>query len=308
MTTIGDYVSHYEELLNKAGISDARLEVLYMLSEITGKTSTQLSLAMRDVWNFSPEVEDELEKASRRRAKHEPVAYIFERAYFYNEVYACGPGVLIPRPDTELLVEKAFEKVTSQTNRQIRIIDLCTGTGCVGISLTNELTKSGFHCTTYLIDIDDTALDFARKNLSTQLKRNSGMMPEVSVIKADVLDSENIIRLFGHSDSYTIIVSNPPYITDSDMKTLDDDVKLYEPSIALYGGEGDATIFYKALSKIAVNILSGDECILAEHGYDQRESVGKIFSESGLSNVVCYKDYGGNDRVTVGIRTCMDGE
>lgn len=305
MRTIGDVCSEYISMLDKAGISDARLEVFMMLSELTGKSRLMLETDRNSEWVFAEKLSAKFDECIRRRAQKEPAAYILGEQYFFNEKYKCGKGVLIPRPDTEILVEKAIEEVNSKASKtqKVRVFDFCTGTGCIGISVTNALSKAGFKGETYLIDIDDTALSYARDNCGTALTEYAEKLFDVKVIKADILDVDGILKLAGDGDFYTIILSNPPYITEEDMKQLDDDVLLYEPSKALYGGNSEGTKFYVALADIACRILKDGEKILTEHGYDQGLKVRGIFEKAGLKDSVTYKDYGGNDRVTAALKT-----
>ena len=141
MRTIGDLISHYEELLTKAGIEDARFDIIELLSEYMGKSKMELRLLM----DTEPDEElvAKMDDAIRRMRDDEPVAYIIGKAYFYREEYKVGKGVLIPRPDTEVLVEKAYQVILDSGIRNPVIWDLCTGTGCIGISLSNELLNNG---------------------------------------------------------------------------------------------------------------------------------------------------------------------
>ncbi len=304
MRTIGDVCSEYISMLDKAGISDARLEVFNMLSELTGKSRLMLETDRNSEWVFDEKLSAKFDECIRRRALKEPAAYILGVQYFFNEKYKCGKGVLIPRPDTEILVEKAIDEVTlkASATSKIRVFDFCTGTGCVGISVTNALSKAGYRGETYLIDVDDSALSYAHENCETALIDLSKHLFDVKVIKADIFDVDGILKTSGDGDFYTIILSNPPYITDDDMKTLDDDVLLYEPSKALYGGNSEGTKFYEALAEIADKLLKDGEKILVEHGYDQGLKVRSVFERAGLKDVETYKDYGGNDRVTAALK------
>lgn len=245
-----------------------------------------------------------LSLAAARRAKGEPLAYILGHRHFWREDYKVVSGVLIPRADTELLVECALRFCgchdlatgdvlnipVSEGLSSLRFADICTGTGCVGISLANELSSHGIKVNGILTDISDTAIPTAKLNLESQLR--SG--PVLEVIRNNILDDE-LPGEFG------LIVSNPPYITDSEMNGLDDVVKDYEPDLALRGGT-DGLDFYESIFSKSFKALIPGGAVFAEHGYLQGESVRKICRDAGFETVGTVKDYGNNERVTWGIK------
>ena len=247
-----------------------------------------------------------LEEAVKRRAVGEPLAYILGYRHFYKECYKVAPGVLIPRADTEIVVESALKflginKMASgdilnvpeygQGLADIRFADLCTGTGCIGISVANEIVRAGGSAKGYLVDISDTAADISASNVESQ-----ALKPEdIKVIKHDVLASCPKL------EKLDFIVSNPPYITNKEMDELDSVVKDHEPDLALRAGDAGLD-FYGPLLNIAKELLKEGGALIVEHGYEQGDSVRKIFEQGGLKNCMTVRDYGGNDRVTVGIK------
>ena len=138
MKTIGNLVTQLEETLSKAGIEDARFDIMELLSEFMGKSKMELRLLMDS--EVSEDITNKMNEAAKRMMEDEPVAYIIGKAYFYREEYKVGRGVLIPRPDTEVLVEKAYQVILDSGIRNPVIWDLCTGSGCIGISLSNEFS------------------------------------------------------------------------------------------------------------------------------------------------------------------------
>ena len=238
-----------------------------------------------------------------RRAKGEPVAYITGRKWFYQEEYNVVPGVLIPRSDTEILVEAALRymgaidfpmgdisKVPgSLVKDDYKIVDLCTGTGCVGISVANALAKKNKKVQMLLGDISPIAIDCAKSNVET-----SAINKDINVINIDVLNDD--YEVLGKVD---VVVSNPPYVTDSEMEQLPKDVKDYEPELALRASN-EGLIFYEVLAKKCQAVLNNNGALIVEHGYAQGESVREIFVNNGYMDVCTIKDYGGNDRVTIG--------
>ncbi|MCR5327658.1 MAG: peptide chain release factor N(5)-glutamine methyltransferase [Saccharofermentans sp.] len=263
--------------------------------------------ASLDLGILSEEFEGEaLENAVKRRASGEPLAYILGYRHFYKECYKVCPGVLIPRADTETVVEAAlsFLGINSMGTgdllnipsygmgiSDIRFADLCTGSGCIGISLANEITRKGGKAKGYLIDISDTAIDTASENVRTQAVRPE----EIEVIKHDITGS---VPDLGRLD---IIVSNPPYISNSEMNELDSVVKDHEPDLALRAGD-DGLDFYPYILKCAKELLKDGGALIVEHGYAQGDAVRDIFVQGGMKNCLMIKDYGNNPRVTIGIK------
>ena len=247
-----------------------------------------------------------LEEAVKRRAGGEPLAYILGYRHFYRECYKVAPGVLIPRADTETVVETAgkflgINKMASgdilnvpeygKDLSDIRFADLCTGTGCIGISIANEIVRSGGRATCFLIDISDTAIGISTENVNSQ-----ALKPEdIKVIKHDVLGS------CPEFEKLDFIVSNPPYITNKEMEELDHVVKDHEPDLALRAGDTGLD-FYGPLLNIAKVLLKDGGALIVEHGYEQGDAVREIFGQGGLKNCITIRDYGGNQRVTVGIK------
>ena len=247
-----------------------------------------------------------VEEAVKRRACGEPLAYILGYRHFYKECYKVAPGVLIPRADTEIVVESAakFLGINKMATgdvlnvpeygkdlTDIRFADLCTGTGCIGISIANEIVRAGGRAFSYLIDISDTAIGISTSNVQSQ-----ALKPEdIKVIKHDVLGSCPKL------EKLDFIVSNPPYITNKEMDELDSVVKDHEPDLALRAGDTGLD-FYAPLLNIAKALLKDGGALIVEHGYEQGDAVRAIFEQGGLKNCMTIKDYGGNQRVTVGIK------
>ncbi len=249
--------------------------------------------------------EKALAEAVDKRASGMPVAYIIGKQGFYKEEYKVTPDVLIPRADTELLVESALRFLgaldlplgdvsciipSDKTLTSPRILDLCTGTGCVGISVMNTLIGKYEDAHAVLADISDAALRISRENIISQCKVPSN----IDLIKLDVLEEQV------PEGKFDVVTSNPPYINESDMMTLDREVNDYEPHLALAGGE-DGLIFYPHICNIACQCLKNGGALIVEHGYDQADEVRQTLTDKGFNNVKSLKDFGGNDRVTFGL-------
>ena len=248
------------------------------------------------------------DEAVMKRAAGVPVAYIVGRQPFYREEYKVTPSVLIPRADTELLVETALRFLgaldlaagdvnlvpeSSEALTSPRILDLCTGTGCVGISVLNSLLLKNIRAQVVLADISDEALAVARENIESQAADKSA----IKAIKLDVLSSD----LPENLGVFDVITANPPYINSADMKALDKEVKDHEPHLALAGGS-DGLDFYLPICKLSHKCLRQGGMLAVEHGYDQAESVSQTLMAQGFNIVKSLKDFGGNDRVTFGIK------
>lgn len=275
-------------------------ELLLGLLKGSGDDEAELDLKI-----LSGEFEGEaLKEAVKRRASGEPLAYILGYRHFYKECYKVAPGVLIPRADTEVLVESALSflgmdelatgdilgiPVYNKELTDIRFADLCCGSGCIGISLANEIVRANRNVTGIFADISDVAFETAKTNITAQALR-----PEfLSVIKSDV--REDIPEL-GKLD---LIVSNPPYITNAEMEELDNVVKDHEPDLALRAGDTGLD-FYGPLLNLAKEHLKEGGALMVEHGCGQGDAVKEIFEQGGLKNCMTIRDYGSNPRVTLG--------
>ena len=276
--------------LIEAGIDreDARLEVL--------------------LFDEAAKDEDELKAFISRRVKGEPMAYILGYRDFFRDRFKVTEGVLIPRSDTEVLVEaalwfagaldfpmgdilkipKSFKDLSS-----LNIVDLCTGTGCIGISVYNELISKGREVKCVLTDISDTALSCAKANIEGIAKDKNN----IRCFREDVLGADSKLP----EETFDIVVSNPPYITSKDMAELDSVVGEHEPHLALFGGD-DGMKFYPVIAKKAKKILKAGGALIVEHGYDQGEKVRNVFAENGFNYVTTLRDDGGVDRVTFGVK------
>ena len=201
-----------------------------------------------------------------------PEAYAVGKAWFYREEYDITPDVLIPRPDTE----RAVEKLCALLPRGGHFADLCSGSGCIGISCLCE--RGDAKCDAF--DICPAAVGLALHNAE-----KNGVADRYSCAVSDVFSLDDA--------GWDIIVSNPPYIPSTVIPTLDESVRLYEPLIALDGGE-DGLDFYRAM----LDAFCPRECFIFEIGYDEGEAICALALERGMTCEIS-KDYGGNDRVAV---------
>jgi len=212
-----------------------------------------------------------------KRLKGEPLQYLFHEWEFYSLNFKVGVGVLIPRADTEVLVDIALEFLKTQNSADV--VDLCSGSGCVAVSIA----KNANNCHVTAIEKSPDAFEFLRKNIALN---QVNIQPILGDITTDI------------GGLYDLVVSNPPYIKSSIIPSLQAEVQ-YEPLMALDGGE-DGLFFYRTIAEKWFHHVKNRGKIMVEIGYDQSEEVCKIFETFGLSDIKTIKDYSGNDRVIVG--------
>lgn len=219
-------------------------------------------------------------KAIKKLIKGVPLQHITHQQEFMKMNFYVDENVLIPRPDTEILVEEVIE-IAKKTNAK-KILDLCTGSGAIAISLAKYIENSNITA----VDISEKALNVAEKNAKTNLVQN-----QITFVKSDLFQSLS-------QEKYDIIVSNPPYIKKDVIKTLDKDVRK-EPRIALDGGS-DGLDFYKKIIKQGYEFLKYKGYLCLEIGYDQKIDVIELIeNEEKYIDTYSKKDLYGNDRIVV---------
>ncbi|WP_333887303.1 peptide chain release factor N(5)-glutamine methyltransferase [Clostridium sp.] len=227
--------------------------------------------------------EEEVEKYYyylKLREKKMPVKYILGQCEFMGMDFIVKPGVLIPRPDTETLVEQALEEIDN--NECYNICDLCCGTGAIGISLAKFKEYINIVC----CDISDTACEVAEQNVGRYR-----LDKRVKVVKSDLMEYFILNKI-----KFNMIVCNPPYIKESIIDTLMEDVKNYEPYEALNGGE-DGLEFYRKIVKQSLKVLTESGMLIFEIGHEQKKDVISILAKYGFKDITCIKDLAGKDRV-----------
>lgn len=259
-----------EKILAEAGIGSARGEARKIFHSLGKVPEYEL---------FSPDCKSESEAvaaAVMRRSRREPLQYILGEVDFYRETYRVTPAALIPREDTELLVDYAVNNLP----RGAVFLDLCTGSGCVALSTLKNTEET----TAIAVDISKKAIDLAREN-ATRL----GLCDRIDLLVRDALTDFYEGEIFA-------VLSNPPYVASEVYKTLQKEI-FFEPREAFVGGD-DGGDFYRKISEIYKDKISRDGFIAFEIGYDQRGLLEKIAEKVGMSLAV-QKDLSGNDRVAV---------
>ncbi len=253
-------------------ISDARL----LFESVTGVTLNEYY--MHPEISVEPDRADAFQKAIETRLTHKPVQYITGETGFMGLTFVVNKNVLIPRPDTECLVEEAMRLGLSG----MRILDMCTGSGCILLSLLHY----GFDCVGTGVDISSSALAVASEN-ATRLG-----------IEAEWICGD-LFTAVPEAERYDLIVSNPPYIRSDVIPTLMEEVRDHEPMTAL-DGEADGLAFYRRITDKAPEYLLMGGSLMYEIGYDQGEAVSALMKERGFEEVEVVKDLSGNDRVVRG--------
>lgn len=222
-----------------------------------------------------------------KRRRRIPLAQILGRQSFYGLDFFVNEDVLIPRADTECLVDLVLEDYADLAKQagssSLNILDLCTGSGCIGISVAKHLPYQEL----LLVDLSEKALAVAKKNAEKHLGEN------VTLLQSDLLTE---VR----GKKFSLLLSNPPYIVSRVIPGLDREVSEYEPKMALDGGE-DGLVFYRRIAKEAKAVLLPGARLYLEIGYDQGESVKDIFQKEGYEAVEVFPDLSGNPRVLRGI-------
>lgn len=275
---IKQLINYGKKLLKENEIQD---------SSIIAKTLAQYILQM-DRMKIIVNEEKEIEEKEKTRyylalieiIQGMPIQYITNKQEFMNLEFYVDENVLIPRPDTEILVEEVIN-IAKQEKENIQILDICTGSGAIGISIKKNIKNA--HIT--MSDISNKALDIAKLNSTKHIKSN-----QIEFVQSNMF--ENITK------KYDIIVSNPPYIKNNLIQTLSANVQK-EPFIALAGGE-DGLDFYKILADEAYKFLNNEGYLCMEIGYDQKEKVISILKETQkYKEVYSKQDLSGNDRIIV---------
>ncbi|MDD7429248.1 MAG: peptide chain release factor N(5)-glutamine methyltransferase [Oscillospiraceae bacterium] len=289
---IRELIAEIKEILQSAGIEDYDFDGNCIAEDFLGLSGTQLLL------NADEEADEtsakKAVKAAEKRASGYPLQYILGKWEFYGLPFEVGEGVLIPRPDTEILVDTVIEYYRSP-RKNMRIIDICSGSGCIAVALKKNIPEA-----------EVTAVENSSEAMP-YLVRNARLNDAVlRYIKGDVMngalldnfaDPENV----GEFIKFGCIVSNPPYLTAEEMSELQTEVG-YEPKYALDGGL-DGLKFYRVIACLWKEVLEDNGLLAFEAGYHQCGQVAEIMRKSGFYDVSVRKDLGGNERVIFGFKS-----
>jgi release factor glutamine methyltransferase len=269
------------EFLCDAGIDSAQIDAEVLLRHVLDIEKGQLYSALDEPLSAGHRLR--FQKTLERRMRREPVAYITGRKEFWSLDFAVTPEVLIPRPETELLVEVALQRLKSSASRTPNILDLGTGSGIIAICLAKERLEANI----VAVDIASSALEVARTN-----SRRHGVSERIDLIHGDLFAA-----LDGEKKLFDLIVSNPPYIRTGELSLLAPEISQWEPMAALDGGR-DGIEYYRRIIGEAHEYLAPGSSIVLEIGSDMAPVVTELFTRTGCYGPASvYQDYAGKDRV-----------
>lgn len=263
------------DLLKSSDIENVEYEIKAILTDTFGVDLNKFILDMDN--EFEPDKDLEAKYLSRieKRKEHIPLQYIINKQNFYGLDFYVDESVLIPRYDTENIVDRIVKDC--KENKCLSVLDLCTGSGCIAVSLK----KCGFE-KVYAADISDKALAVAKHNA----KLNNA---DIIFLQSDLYEN------FPKEIRFDIIVSNPPYISTDEIARIEKQVRDFEPKLALDGGR-DGLDFYKKIINLSKNFLNNKGRLYLEIGYDQSKDVVDLAKKEGYDNIVIIKDLSGRDR------------
>ncbi|MBI5476070.1 MAG: peptide chain release factor N(5)-glutamine methyltransferase [Ignavibacteriales bacterium] len=269
--------------LIQKGIDEARLNTELMLGHVLNLKRIELYLHYDMI--LSETELSHFKNLFKKRLTKEPLQYILGYTEFMGIRINVTPAVLIPRPETEILVEAIIKKLKSSKKSNNKIFEIGTGSGCIAVSLAKYLPDISITA----IDKSTSALEVAKQNAS-----DSNVNNKIKFIESDFL-SQNYDSPGG---LYDVIVSNPPYIHQDEIDSLEAEVKNFEPENA-YTDHSDGLTFYKAISLNGKNMLINGGLIFVEVGYNQGQTVKNIFQSDGYRNIKLINDYNGIGRVVI---------
>ena len=283
-----DKLKEAGKLLGKSGIEDSGREAELIISYCLG--IDRLTLYRDNPW-ITKDIISKIDGFLQRRIKREPLQYILGHTEFHGLKIRIGSGVLIPRPETELLAEEA-KKIISNFKFQIsnfKFLDLCTGSGCLALALAREFPEAKVYGT----DTSEIAIGYAKENAKLNGINN------VAFLKGNLFEPiAELVTRYASRITFDLIVSNPPYIRRNDIKSLQPEIKDWEPLEAINGGE-DGLDYYRAIIPEAKSYLKEDSCLILEIGAGQAGAVRKIAEDAGFINISLIKDYAGIDRILI---------
>ena len=298
--TIQKLLNWVTEYFTNKGIDSPRLSAELLLSHVVGLKRIELYTQFDKI--VTKKHLDQLHEFVKRAGEKEPVAYLTGRTEFYSLQLKVSPDCMIPRPETELLVERAVEFLRTRTGTQF-VCDLCTGCSCIAVAIAKNFRDARIIAT----DISDAALGVAAANVEKyQLK------DRIELLCGDLFDpiiphldaykpapSAGSGQALSEAEGFDLIVCNPPYVSRAEFEKLDRNVRDYEPRLALFAGE-DGLDIYRRISEKVDQFLKPDAALMLEIGYAQGQAVKELLVQSGIfSDIKIEKDFCKNDRVII---------
>jgi len=290
--TIQKLLNWVTEYLANKGIDSPRLSAELLLSHVLGLKRIELYTKHDQV--VGKQQLDQLHDLVQRAGKHEPVAYLVGKTEFYSLELNVTRDCMIPRPETELLVQRAIEFLRTRVGGQF-VCDLCTGCGCIAVAIAKNFSDARIIAT----DISDAALEVAARNIETH-----GLENRIQLLQGDlfepVIPQLDVVKLVPDSDrGFDLIVCNPPYVSIAEYETLQKNVRDYESKIALFAGRDGLDILRRVIEK-ASDFLRPDGALMLEIGYAQGPAVEEMLEQTGaFAGTKIEKDLHNNDRIAI---------
>lgn len=275
--TVNDYKKQFQTQLPLFYDEMEQLNIFYLVMELV-LGFTKADCVLNGNTAVSVEKQNEIEKILSRLQNNEPIQYITGKGYFFGYEFRVTPNTLIPRPETEELVDWVLTEMRKQPNKNWRVLDIGTGTGCIPITIKKEFPLA----TVSTIDVSVEALEIAKENAVH-------LQADVTFIQQDILQTEQLA-------SYDIIISNPPYVRNLEKVEINENVLQHEPHVALFVDDHDPLIFYRKITQLAHNSLNENGILFFEInqylGIEMQDMISPYFSDLEFR-----KDFVGNDRM-----------
>ena len=267
--------------LDEKGFDESRLTIEILLSHVLNLKRIQLYTGFDKPLN-DKELSS-FKELLQRRLLHEPLQYILGKTEFMGFEFLVDKRVLIPRPETEVLVEEAVRFANGQFSEQlVRILDIGSGSGCIGISVAKMVERASV----VAIDISPEAIEVAQVNAVHNSVERRMSFALKDIFKVTVRD---------FSEPFELVVSNPPYISKLDFAELQPEIRDFEP-VSATTDSGDGLSFFRRIAEIVPSLLVEDGAVFVEYAYDQSAAVQKIFHDAGWTSIELIRDYDGNPR------------
>lgn len=279
MVEFKNFFKEITDMLEKAGTEDAEIEAGFIVENVLKKP---VGILKAENGSINEKQCNEIKKIAQQRTKHIPLQYLLKEWEFYGIPIEVGEGVLIPRQDSETLIDTCIKKFKNKKN--ISVIDLCAGSGCLGLALEKHLDCKSI----VSIEKSPEAFEYLEKNIAVNGSK-------IKAVLQDVLNEQTAVNY----SNLDIIICNPPYLTKEDMQNLQEEVK-HEPETALYGGS-DGLDYYRAISRMWKNSLADGGYMVFEVGMGQAQEVSQIMIQCGYENVRIICDLCGVERCVFGV-------
>ena len=274
---LSELLTRGSELLRQAGIESAEVDAELLAAHVLGISRGELQSKLFSDDDISSEVAETITNLFQKRSQRIPLQHLTGIAYFRNLELFVGPGVFVPRPETEIVAQFAISELMKVSNEPIAV-DLCTGSGAIAISIATEVPNSKV----YAWELNPESEPWLRKNIRGN----------VELVMADIADDH---KLFAELEGIVdVVISNPPYIP-TDAVPRDPEVRLHDPGLALYGGE-DGMDIMRVVSRRALELLKPGGLLVVEHADNQAQIVADLFKADGWKEIESYQDLSSRDR------------